>query len=93
MYQSIPPPPTLIAFPIKYLLPYHLFPHSCCRTYRNWKGTVRSEASEKHLKAKSMTELEIIWKSRLPRAGDLPYTAHRIPCTMNTLSSGILYEI
>ena len=36
---------------------------------RNWKGTVRSEASEKHLKAKSMIELENIWKQRLPRAG------------------------
>jgi hypothetical protein len=36
---------------------------------RNWKGTVRSEASEKHLKAKSMIELESIWKQRLPRAG------------------------
>lgn len=35
---------------------------------RNWKGTVRSEASEKHLKARSMTELETIWKQRLPRA-------------------------
>jgi GTP-binding protein Era len=35
---------------------------------RNWKGSVRSEASEKHLKAKSMSELEAIWKQRLPRA-------------------------
>lgn len=35
---------------------------------RNWKGSVRSEASEKHLKAKSMSELEVIWKQRLPRA-------------------------
>jgi GTP-binding protein Era len=32
------------------------------------KGSVRSEASEKHLKAKSMSELEAIWKQRLPRA-------------------------